>query len=365
MMKLKFFYLTCITLILMSCSKGNKIGGQFENAPDIAVYLERIGLDNTAVSLDKTDMKGGQFAFQLKEELLPGLYRVKMGQQSLIFVLDGTEKKVEFSGDYGQLATGKVDVKGSAVSEEVFSSIKDLTASQPSLDMVKESVTKAKNPLAAGLLAVQFLGLRPEFAAIHKEIVGRMKEKYPTTEFTKSYESFLVQLEEMSAAQEAAESIKVGMDAPDISLPSPSGKTFALASLKGKVVLLDFWASWCGPCRRANPHVVEMYHKYKSKGFTVFSVSLDGVDSRTKAQLGNESQLQEFINRSKDAWVAAIEKDKLTWDTHVSDLKKWDSAPAKLYGVQAIPKTFLVGKDGKIVAVNPRENLEDEIKKAL
>ncbi|MBK8295838.1 MAG: TlpA family protein disulfide reductase [Saprospiraceae bacterium] len=169
----------------------------------------------------------------------------------------------------------------------------------------------------------------------------------------------------MMASQEATESIKVGMPAPDINLPSPKGKSYKLSDLKGKVVLLDFWASWCGPCRRANPHVVEIYNKYKSKGFTVFSVSLDGVDSRTKQQLGSEAQVKEFSNRAKEAWVAAIEKDNLTWDTHVSDLKKWESDPAKIYGVQSIPKTFLIGKDGKIVAVNPRDNLEEEILKVL
>ena len=97
----------------------------------------------------------------------------------------------------------------------------------------------------------------------------------------------------------------------------------------------------------------------------MFSVSLDGVDSRTKQQLGSEAQVKEFSNRAKEAWVAAIEKDNLTWDTHVSDLKKWESDPAKIYGVQSIPKTFLIGKDGKIVAVNPRDNLEEEILKVL
>lgn len=221
------------------------------------------------------------------------------------------------------------------------------------------------DPLAAGLIAVQFLGFKPDFTSIHKEVVGKMKNKYADTEFTKTYEAFIVQAEEMAASQAAAESIKVGMDAPEINLPSPNGKNYKLSDLKGKVVLLDFWASWCGPCRRENPRVVEIYNKYKAKGFTVFSVSLDGVDSRTKSQLGSDSQIKEFSNRAKEAWVAAIQKDKLSWDTHVSDLKKWESAPARTYGVQSIPKTFLIGKDGKIAAINPRENLEEELLKAL
>ncbi len=136
------------------------------------------------------------------------------------------------------------------------------------------------------------------------------------------------------------------MPAPDISLPGPDGKNHALSNLKGKVVLLDFWASWCGPCRRANPHVVETYKKYKDKGFEVFSVSLDRPDG-------------------KQNWIDAIAKDGLLWDNHVSDLQFWSSAPAAVYGVRSIPKTFLIGRDGKIVALNPREQLEEELLKVL
>ncbi|MFM8485865.1 MAG: TlpA disulfide reductase family protein, partial [Bacteroidota bacterium] len=106
------------------------------------------------------------------------------------------------------------------------------------------------------------------------------------------------------------------------------------------------WASWCGPCRRANPHVVEMYKKYKSKGFEVFSVSLDRPDG-------------------KDKWIQAIQQDGLVWDNHVSDLKFWESAPAATYGVRSIPRTFLINREGKIVAVNPRDNLEAELTKNL
>jgi peroxiredoxin len=352
-------------LAFCSCSQGNQISGNFTNGSNLSVSLERIGLDNTSVPIDKAEMKSGKFNFALKENLKAGLYRISMGQQNLIFVLDGTEKNVEFSGNFTELSTGKVTVKGSECSEEVFSAIKELSASQPSFDLIKSKLAMIKSPLAAGLIAVQFLGLRPDFASLHKEILAKMKDKYPDTEFAKSYESFIVQSEQMAAAQAASESIKVGMQAPDISLPSPTGKIYKLSDLKGKVVLLDFWASWCGPCRRENPHVVEIYHKYKSKGFTVFSVSLDGVDSRTKAQLGSEAQIKEFSDRAKDAWKAAIEKDDLVWETHVSDMKKWESIPARTYGVQSIPKTFLIGKDGKIAAVNARENLEEEVLKAL
>ncbi len=137
-------------------------------------------------------------------------------------------------------------------------------------------------------------------------------------------------------------------------LPSPSGKVYALSDLKGKVVLLDFWASWCGPCRRENPNVVKIYKKYKDQGFTVFSVSLDGLDSRTKARFNSEELIQQQLEISKQRWIKAIEQDGLEWPYHVSDLKKWECAPARLYGVTSIPRTFLIDREGRIAAVNLR-----------
>ena len=107
----------------------------------------------------------------------------------------------------------------------------------------------------------------------------------------------------------------VGAIAPDIKLLTPEGDSLALSSLRGKVVLIDFWASWCGPCRKENPHVVSIYEKYKDKGFEIYGVSLD---------------------KNMKQWQAAIAKDGLTW-SHVSDLKGWSSSAGKLYGVHSIP----------------------------
>lgn len=126
--------------------------------------------------------------------------------------------------------------------------------------------------------------------------------------------------------------VSVGQIAPDIALSTPEGKELKLSSLRGKVVLVDFWASWCGPCRKENPNVVKVYAKYKDKGFEIYGVSLD---------------------RDRQSWLGAIAADKLTW-LHVSDLKFWQSAAAQTWGVSAIPFTVLLDPEGRIIAKNLR-----------
>jgi thiol-disulfide isomerase/thioredoxin len=143
-----------------------------------------------------------------------------------------------------------------------------------------------------------------------------------------------------------AQNVVVGAKAPEIENNKPDGTPLKLSALQGNVVLIDFWASWCYPCRKKNPEVVALYNKYQNKkwnkgtkGFTVFSVSLDN---------------------NKDAWTKAIATDKLTWTNHISDLKGWNSAPAAVYGIRSIPQTILIDEQGFVIARNPSSAFVEE-----
>ncbi len=160
---------------------------------------------------------------------------------------------------------------------------------------------------------------------------------YQTAEIARAYQEYL------SSKQSAKE--KENLEAPEITMNTPDGKTIKLSSLRGKVVLVDFWASWCGPCRKENPNVVRLYNKFKGKGFTVFSVSLD-----------------EDIN----AWKQAILMDGLIWPNHVSDLMGWKTPMTQLYGFNSIPYTVLIDKNGKILGVGLRgAELEQKLNEVL
>jgi len=183
---------------------------------------------------------------------------------------------------------------------------------------------------AALILPLSSIQLNQDFESYEKLIIPLYQSFSQSAIIQNLYKNYLAEKQ----AREAANPFARGKLVPDFEeLRTDGKKKMKLSDLKGQVVLLDFWASWCGPCRAENPNVVQNYQKYKDAGFTVMSVSLDS---------------------NKDKWLAAIAADQLVWPNHVSDLGGWKSKVAVLYGVQSIPFTVLLDKEGRVIATNLR-----------
>jgi thiol-disulfide isomerase/thioredoxin len=174
----------------------------------------------------------------------------------------------------------------------------------------------------------------PENLVVFQKVASAFQEKYGDTP---TCNSFISQYAQIEAGYQQYQNIQNGtITAPNFTLTTPDGKSISLADFKGKVVLIDFWASWCGPCRKESPNLVRLYQTYKGKDFVILSVSLDD---------------------KKDAWLNAIEKDGLIWTTHGSDLKGWETPLTSLYGFESIPHTVLVNQNGMIVGKGLRGEL--------
>ena len=239
---------------------------------------------------------------------------------------------------------------------------KILLAKQPIDDLAIEYVNANPSSPLNQVLSAQFYpnnGFQfwnPTYMNHLDLILNAYKKEYPNAYYTKSleiqlnswkgsYEQYQKHLQRLAFYGDLNKPVEIGNKAPDILLENPEGKEIKLSSLKGQYVLIDFWASWCGPCRRENPNVVRLYHQYKDKGFTVYSVSLDD---------------------NLEQWKAAIINDQLAWPHHVSDLMKWNSLVVQLYKFNGIPHTVLLDKNGVIIAKNLRGlELEQKLQELL
>ena len=330
------------------------------------VYLEEM-VDNQFVKRDSTTI-GEDSSFTFKGTVSePSFYRVLLANsQSVILVLQNTEKiNLEFNSnpEIGNTYT----VKGSKQNEylqemnfldanfqeqtrqlreqhsiavqrgnkdaqlDAFKRYEELRLSYNK--QYKTFIDTAQTSIVVIMVANSYLSFDDDIAFL-ENVANRYKKELPNSKYTKQF------VDRVTLAKKVA----VGSIATDFTLKTIDGKAISLSSMKGKVLLVDFWASWCGPCRQENPNVVKVYNEFKNKGFDVLGVSLDN---------------------DKDAWQGAIKKDGLTWN-HVSDLKGWDSEVVKSYSITGIPFTLLLDKDGKIIAKNLRgEMLKEKLLEVL
>jgi peroxiredoxin len=275
--------------------------------------------DNITVDVDGNNPNG---AFTMK-----GSAEVEQLEKVVKVQNNFQAKAAALQADFQKAAAKKDDKAKSAIQSKYFAMQKEQNE-----DLKK--LIKAGGPTLASWYATNALNPEEEYAFL-APLAPAFEKAFPNSEYIKDFSAKIAQYKN---------AIQVGQQAPDITLNSPEGKAVSLSSLRGKYVLIDFWASWCGPCRQENPNVVKMYNRFKGKNFEIFGVSLD---------------------KEKDKWIQAIANDGLTW-VHVSDLKFWNSAGAEAYGVRSIPATFLVDPQGVIVAKNLRgKELEDKLAQIL
>ena len=296
-------------------------------------------------------------AFTLKGAVAePGLYFITLSnEQPRYFFLDNSSIKI--SGNKGDIKNLKIEgssaQKDFAVFEQTFNPLFG------NLNAVVAELNQAPEAKKAAYMAQYTTALAKLNAEVDKFITARkssfvslfvisvtMQATENVGDVETRFNLLDPSLKTSQAGKEIASYISyakvgaVGTDALDFTQNDVTDKPVTLSSFKGKYVLVDFWASWCRPCRAENPNVVKIYNRFKNKNFTVLGVSLD---------------------QQKEAWLKAIEKDNLTW-THVSDLQQWNNAVAQLYRVQSIPQNFLIDPKGKIVAKDLRgEDLEKKL----
>ncbi len=350
-------------VILVSCHTAKdkySINGSIAGVTTGKVYLQKL-VDGQPQSIDTATIADGKFSFKGKMTL-PDIRFLRLNKQDYFaqFFLENGDITVKANKDslFATKITGsatqdvfqifinemeRLKKEGLALQSKYQSSMASGNTNeaekakidyQAMIDnnkvFTKNFVKEHSNSVAAAYVTLFQLSGQVDGAELDS-ITSRFAPEIGNSEY-------VVKLKEIVEEQKKT---AVGQMAPDFTMSDPEGKPIQLSSLKGKVVMIDFWASWCGPCRQENPNVVKLYEQYHGKGFEILGVSLD---------------------RSKDDWVKAIKDDNLGW-LHVSDLQYWQNSAARLYAVNSIPHALLLDKDGKIIAKGFRsEQLEKKLK---
>ncbi|WP_455667929.1 redoxin domain-containing protein [Phocaeicola sp.] len=302
-----------LAMAALSCSeekKGYTLNGEISDVTEGMVYLKKYQ-DKSFISVDSAVITDGTFKFEgvCTEPLAYGLTTSGDSKRPLVFFLDNDKMQVKMNESGKELSvTGStvndLYAQNAPLTRQDGYNIDSLVAAHPASAVTPYFIVK---DFAYKLNLEEMKALR-----------GKLDASLDGTMYVNQMDDFIRRME----------NIQVGSVAPDFTLPDVEGNPVSLSSLRGKYVLIDFWASWCPDCRKENPNIVAAWEKFKNKNFTILGVSLD---------------------RKKEPWLAAIEKDQLTW-THVSDLKDWKSDAAVAYAIRWIPMNFLLDPDGVILA---------------
>ncbi len=361
----KYGLIFLILITIVSCGKKEKtksVHGRLRGAENSWISIQKI--TETGDETIDSVMSEKDGTFEMKNPATePEFYILRANATNVVFLFLKPNDNVEITGDAKNLEM-TYKVRGSKdseliqqlrsrdriMSDSLGRKYEELRAENPEMkdsiglafqklysvemeNYAKEFIRKNINSIVS-LSATKFLNQQAELALMNELKDSLLKTYSAENRYVKDYETLINELNLLPP----------GSMSPDINLQTPEGKTMALSSLRGKIVLIDFWASWCVPCRRQNPHLVELYEKYKGTDFEIFGVSLD---------------------ENVSAWKNAIQKDGLTWP-QVSDLMKWESSVVKEFHIEAIPYGVLIDRDGKIIAKGIRtEELEMKIVEAV
>lgn len=353
--------LLAVLFSVMSCNtkktEGYTIDGTITGADNGWVLLKKRE-EGKMITADSVQVKEGKFAFSGKVDM-PEVYYLKLANVdgAFPFFIENGALTMKIYAD----SLDKSTVTGSVSQDELIAYQKDEAVYNYKKDALYGDYMKAKeahDSVAAKIVESAYDSIQNAQSRFTKEYILKNGKSVVSAylAISNAYEYTLEDLKSINKAMDPSianspyvknlaeretilAKVEPGQPAPEFTMNDTTGKPISLSSFKGKVVLVDFWASWCGPCRAENPNVVAAYKRFNSKGFTVFGVSLD---------------------TDKGKWQNAIAKDGLTW-THVSDLIGWDNAAAKQYGVMSIPANFLVDKEGKIIGSSLRG--DDLVKK--
>ena len=342
-----------MTLAACNAQSGYKVTGTVEGMPDGKAIIATVN-GSSLDTLAKADVKNGSFEFTGNVSEPTGAYIMVIGQRGAIpFMLENANITVN-AGQAGLTVTGS---EGQKIYDQ-FMAI-NATAQQEAMKLQQEYQAAYGDQAKIQAIQEAYAKLMTDAQAKETELIKANPDSYVSTfvivsgmgqmEYEQLKERYNLLGEKAKASAQGKaiaaqiaklESTAIGQIAPNFTITTPEGESISLYDIKGKVKLIDFWASWCGPCRGENPHVVEIYKEYHPKGLEIFGVSLDN---------------------NKEAWVKAIADDGLVWK-HGSDLKGWQSAPAQLYSVSGIPHTVLLDENNKIIAKNLRG---DELKQKI